>query len=52
MKGTTILLLSGAALLGSWLWSKKVSPEHKQKMKDVLRKGLKEHLPSQLKASV
>lgn len=52
MKGTTILLLSGAALLGGWLWTKKVSPESKEKLKDMVRSKVRKNLPNQLKASV
>lgn len=52
MKGTTILLLSGAALLGGWLWSKKVSPESKEKVKDMLLSKIKKNMPENLKASV
>ncbi|GAA4457803.1 hypothetical protein [Rurimicrobium arvi] len=52
MKGTTLLLLGGVALLGSWAWSKKMSPENKKKVKDLLRNKLTKHLPDKLQASL
>lgn len=44
MKGTTIVVVGGAVLLGTWLLSKKLSPETKEKLKDMLRSRLRKNL--------